>query len=395
MQTAGVRTGVGVAIAEGRVVEVDDEAALRARYRTADIIDCGGGVLTPGLVDSHTHLLFGQGRYAEHEWRAAGRRYQDIAADGGGIHRSVSDQAAATDDDLIQATLRRLQLLGASGVTTVEIKSGYGLSTAEELRALRLIDDIATRSPMRIVATWMGAHEFPLRSRQHADGRQHYLRELIEEQLPAVVAQGVARFADVFCEPGVFTPEETRAVLEAARAVGLGLKVHADELEWSGGAELAAALGAASADHLAMISDAGITALAKSDTVATLLPATMLFLGTGRKAPVRRMVDAGVAIALATDANPGSAPLLDFGLVMTLAISELRCSVAETMIASTVNGAAALGLAGTVGQLAPGFSADLALFRARDVRELPYWMGARLCTATWTRGVPYHPVTPS
>jgi imidazolonepropionase len=395
LRDAGVRTDVGVAMADGTIIEVAPEAALRTRFSDAAIVDCEGGVLTPGLVDSHTHLLFGAPRCAEHEWRAAGRRYQDIAADGGGIHRSVRDLTQATDAELIDDTLDRLHRLASSGVTTVEMKSGYGLSTEQEIRSLRLIREIATRTPLRIVPTWMGAHELPLRARDAVDGRQAYVHELIHEQLPEVARERLARFADVFCEPGVFTVDETRRILTAARSAGLGLKVHADELEWSGGAELAASLGAVSADHLAMISDVGVTALANSDTVATLLPATMLFLDTGRQAPARRMIDAGVALALATDANPGSSPLLDFGFVMTLAVSVLRCSVGETIVASTVNGAAALGLSARTGQLAPGFSADLALFRARDVRELPYWMGARLCTATWTRGIPCHPVTPS
>jgi imidazolonepropionase len=395
MQDCGVRTGVAVAVTGQRITAVDDERTLRSALPGAQLVDCAGGVLMPGFVDSHTHALFGVGRFAEHEWRATGRSYQQIAEQGGGIHQSVRDFAASSDEELIARTLARLAQLTESGVTTIEIKSGYGLSVDQELRALRLIRTVSERSPLRIVPTWMGAHELPLAARERADGREEYLRELVEAQLPAVAQERLARFADVFCEPGVFTPDETRRILMAARASGLGVKLHADELQWSGGAELAAELGAISADHLAAISDAGITQLAQSDTVATLLPATMLFLDTGRQAPARRLLDAGGVVALATDCNPGSAPLVDFGLVLTLAVSALRCCVAEAVLASTVNGAAALGLADRVGQLAPGFSADLALFQAGDVRELPYWMGARLCTATWTRGIPCHPVTPA
>jgi imidazolonepropionase len=395
MLDCGMRTGVGVAEIDGLIADVDDERTLRTRYPDAAIVDLAGGVLTPGFVDSHTHALFGVGRFEEHERRAAGQSYQEIAAAGGGIHRSVRDFHATPDAVLLAATQARLAVLAASGVTTVEIKSGYGLTHDEELRALRLIAQLADALPLRVVPTWMGAHEIPRTARETAATRAEHVRALIDEQLPAVVGQGIARYADVFCEPGVFTIEETRAVLEAAQRAGLGAKLHADELHGSGGAELAASLGAASADHLAAVSDAGIAALAASGTVATLLPATMLFLGTGRQAPARRLLEAGAAVALASDANPGSSPLLDFGLVLTLAVSSLRCSVAETMLAATVNGAAALGLADRTGQIAPGFSADLALFRARDVRELPYWMGARLCSATWARGIRCHPVTPT
>jgi imidazolonepropionase len=206
-----------------------------------------------------------------------------------------------------------------------------------------------------------------------------------------VAGEGLARFADVFCEPGVYTVAESRVLLEAARKAGLGLKLHADELETSGGAELAVALGAASADHLAAVSAAGVRALADGGTVATLLPGTMLFLGSARQAPARALVDAGAAVALASDFNPGTSPTVNFPLVLTLAVSQLRLSAAEAVVAGTVNGAAALSLAGETGQLAPGFSADLALFEAEDVRELPYWYGDRLCRGTWVAGVMCHP----
>jgi imidazolonepropionase len=209
--------------------------------------------------------------------------------------------------------------------------------------------------------------------------------------LPKVREQGIARFADVFCEPGVFTLAETARILEASRKAGLGIKIHADELEPCGGAELAAALGAISADHLAAISDKGIADLAKSGTVATLLPGTMLFLGKQRQAPARALIEAGASVALASDFNPGTSPTVNFPLILTLGVSQLRMSVAEVLVAATVNGAAALGLAGETGQIAPGFAADLALFRIGDVRELPYWYGARLCVGTWKAGAPCHP----
>jgi imidazolonepropionase len=204
--------------------------------------------------------------------------------------------------------------------------------------------------------------------------------------IPQVASAGLARFVDVFCEPGVFTVEETRTILSAARDAGLRLKLHADELQPSGGAELAAAMGATSADHLGAISDVGIRSLAESNTVATLLPGTMLFLGKEHHAPARALIESGAAVALATDFNPGTSPTPNFPLILSLAVSQLRLSVAEAMIAATVNGAAALDLADTTGQIAPGFSADLALFDAEDAREIPYWYGDHRCHATWVAG---------
>jgi imidazolonepropionase len=273
----------------------------------------------------------------------------------------------------------------------VEIKSGYGLSLDDELKALRVIGRLAASMPVRIVATWLGAHEIPHEFRSSDSLRAEYLDMLLNKLLPKVREQGTARFADVFCEPGVFTIEETRRILEASRKSGLGLKIHADELKPCGGAELAASLGAVSADHLAAISEGGIKALADSDTVATLLPGTMLFLGKTKQAPARALIEAGAAVALATDFNPGTSPTVNFPLMLTLGVSQLRMSVAEVLVAATVNGAAALGLAGETGQIAPGFAADLALFQIGDVRELPYWYGARLCVGTWKAGAPCHP----
>lgn len=381
---------VAVAVAEGQVVAVGpvDEAAHAVP--DAEEVDCAGRLLTPGLVDSHTHAVFGRARYDEQELRAAGVGYMEIARKGGGIHSSVRDLRTRSDDELVALTLPRLARIASYGATTVEVKSGYGLTVADELRTLAVIARLQELTPLRLVPTWMGAHEIPVEYRETEVAREEYVRLLTEEMLPQVVEQGIARFADVFCEPGVFTTGESRHLLEAARAAGLGLKLHADELEPSGGAELAAELGAASADHLAAISPEGIRRLAASDTVATLLPGTMFFLGRERQAPARDLLEAGAALALATDFNPGTSPTVNLPLILTIGVSQLRLSVAEALLAATVNGAAALGLAGRTGQIAPGYSADLALFDAEDVRELPYWYGDRLCRATWVRGQPCH-----
>jgi imidazolonepropionase len=391
MSDAAIREGVAVHVQADTIVEVDVETRLRAANPRATLVDCEGGVLTPGFVDSHTHAVFGRARYEEQELRATGVSYMDIARRGGGIHASVRDLRARGDDELFALAASRLAALAASGVTTVEVKSGYGLSLEDERKTLRVVRRLSEALPMRIVPTWLGAHEIPLEYRDREDGRREYVDHLVHEMLPAIAAEHLARFADVFCEPGVFTVEESREILTAARAAGLAIKLHADELSSGGGAELAASLGATSADHLAAISDDGIAALASAGTVATLLPATLLFLGKRDHAPARRLIEAGVPVALATDFNPGTSPTTNFPLVLTLGVSQLRLGVAEALIAATVNGAGALGLADRTGQLAAGYSADLALWAIEDARELPYWLGAGRCRASWTRGKPCHP----
>ncbi len=390
MSDAAVRTGVGVLVEGRTIVAVDDDVALRRATTDAVEVDCAQGVLTPGFVDSHTHAIFGRARYEEQELRATGVPYMEIARRGGGIHASVRDLRTRGEDELFALAEPRLRALAAAGVTTVEVKSGYGLSIDDELKTLRVVRRLAAALPMRIRATWLGAHEIPLDYRERQGGRRAYIDLLLQEMLPEIARDRLAAFADVFCEPGVFTVDESREILSAARAKGLAIKLHADELVAGGGAELAGELGAVSADHLAAVSDAGIAALAAHHTVATLLPGTMLFLGKRDQAPARRLIEAGVPVALATDFNPGTSPTTNFPLILTLAVSQLRLSVAEAMVAGTVNGAAALALADRVGQLAPGFSADLALWEVGDVRELPYWYGAGRCRASWARGKPCH-----
>lgn len=388
LRDAGVLTGAAVATEGERIVAVGNESTLRRQFAESELVDCGHGVLLPGLVDSHTHAIFGKARFEEQEMRAAGLDYMDIARRGGGIHASVRDLRARSEDELVALALPRLRRLASYGATTVEVKSGYGLTLEDELKSLRAIQRLQALIPLRLVPTFLGAHEIPLEWRGNPEGRADYVDLIVKEMIPRVVEGGLAQFADVFCEPGVFTVEESRAVLSAARAAGLRLKLHADELRPSGGAELAAQLGATSADHLAAISEPGIRALAASGTVATMLPGTMLFLGKDRHAPARALIDGGAAVALATDFNPGTSPTPNFPLILALAVSQLHLSVSEALLAATVNGAAALALAHETGQLAAGYSADLALFDIEDVRELPYWYGDRRCRATWVRGVP-------
>lgn len=390
MRDLGIRTGTAVAVEHERITAVGPQDELERAFPAARRIDCRRMVLMPGLVDSHTHALFGKPRHEEQELRASGLDYMEIARRGGGIHASVRDLRMRGEDELVALALPRLARIASHGTTTVEVKSGYGLTVEDELKMLRAIRRLADTVPLRLVPTWLGAHEIPLEHRGSPQSREAYLALLEHEMLAAVMAEKLAVFADIFCEPGVYTVEESRRILGAAAAAGLSLKLHADELQPAGGAELAAELGAVSADHLGAVSDSGVRALAASDTVATLLPHTLFFLGKSSQAPARALIDAGAAIALASDFNPGTSPTVNFPLVLTLAVSQLRLTVAEAVIAATVNGAAALGLAHDTGRIAAGASADLALFEIDDIRELPYWSGDRRCRGSWARGKPCH-----
>jgi imidazolonepropionase len=386
MKELEVLTGSAVLVRGDKIAAVAPQRELQRQHPRAKRVDCAGGVLMPALVDSHTHAVFGAPRFLEHEMRAAGMDYMEIARRGGGIHSSVKDVRARTEKELLALARGRLRRLASFGVGTIEVKSGYGLTLEDELKLLRVIRRLSATLPVRLVATFLGAHEIPMEYRETAAQRRAYIDLVIDEMIPRVAREKLAVFADVFCEKGVYTVAESREILSAARSARLKLKLHADELSSSGGAELAAELGATSADHLAAISDDGIKALSAAGTVATLLPVTMLFLGKTTQAPARRMIDAAVPVALATDFNPGTSPTVSLPLVMTLAVSQLRLSAAEAILAATVNGAAALGLGDRVGQIAPGWSADLALFDITDYRELPYWLGARVCRGLWTRG---------
>jgi imidazolonepropionase len=341
------------------------------------------GVLFPGFIDCHTHAVFGAPRLDDHERRALGADYKAIAAAGGGILQSVNDVRSRTEADLQTLTRARIAELLRHGATTIEVKSGYGLELEAELKQLRVIKHLGGALPVTLIPTFLGAHEVPPGYRAK---RAAYVQLLCEEMIPAVTREGLALCCDVFCEPGVFSPAESRAILSAAQRHGLAAKLHADELEGSGGAELAAELGALSADHLASVSDAGVRALAASPTVAVLLPATMVFLGKRPQAPARRLIEAGAAVALATDYNPGTSPTMSLPLIMALGVSQLGMRHAEVVTAVTINAAAALGLAGDRGQIAPGCVADLVVAGVEDWREVAYWMGADIVSAVWTAG---------
>lgn len=378
-----VVTRGAVAVADGAIAAVGPEAELVARFPDAEPVDCGDGVLTPGLVDSHTHAVFGRWRADEYALRSRGVPYMEIARSGGGINASVRDLRGRSQDELVELTRRRLRSLLDLGTTTAEVKSGYGLTIDDELKMLRVVRRLDEEGPLDLVPTFLGAHEVPP---EYAGRADDYVQVVVEEMIPEVAREGLARFCDVFMEPGVFDGRQARRILEAGLAHGLTPKLHADELEPSGGAELAAELGAASADHLGAISDAGIAALAGSDTVATLLPGTLFFLGRSAYAPARALLDAGATVALATDFNPGSSTSPSLPLVMTMACSRMGMSPLEALLAATRGGARALRLDDGRGSLREGAPADLVLWDTDDYREIPYRYGVRLARAVWKGG---------
>jgi imidazolonepropionase len=321
----------------------------------AVVIDAGGGSVVPGFVDAHTHAVFAGDRRGELRRRLAGASYADIAAAGGGIVSTVNATRAASDDDLASATRRRLDEMLRAGTTTCEIKSGYGLTTESELRTLRVIRALARDHAIEIAATFMGAHEVPL---EYRDRRRACIDVIVGEMIPAVARERLAEWCDVFCETGVFTPDESREILLAARDAGMKLRIHADELGPSGGSRVAADLRVRSADHLIFVDEAGAEALAASGVVATLLPIASLYLKLGRFAPARMLVDRGVAVALATDVNPGGgfSPSVPFAL--TLACFAMGLTFEEALVAATINGAYSLDRHARVGSLEAGKQMD-------------------------------------
>ncbi|HEU0015655.1 MAG TPA: imidazolonepropionase [Longimicrobium sp.] len=382
---AAVHVGAALAVQDGRVAALGPEAEVLAAYPDAERVDCGGGVLAPGFVDSHTHAVFGRWRADEYALRCTGVPYMEIARRGGGINASVRDLRGRSEDELVEMALPRLREMLLGGTTTAEVKSGYGLSTQDELKTLRAIRRLNELQPIELVPTFLGAHEFPP---EYRDRRDAYVDLLVEEMIPAVAEAGLARFCDVFMEPGVFDRAQSERILRAGMDHGLRPKLHADELEGSGGAELAAELGAASADHLGDISEAGIAALAASRTVATLLPATLFFLGRPRWAPGRKLLDAGATVALATDFNPGSSPTSSMHFVLTAACSRMGLSPHEALRAGTAGGAAAVELADGRGTLAVGAPADMVLWNVSAAAELPYRLAAPVIENAWKRGEP-------
>ncbi|MEY4637422.1 MAG: hypothetical protein RJA55_3220 [Acidobacteriota bacterium] len=354
---SGIPRG-SVAGFEGRMVFVgpaEECNRVVALTPTAQLIDARGCTVIPGFVDPHTHLVFGGDRREELRRRLGGATYAEVAADGGGIVKTVAATRAASEHDLIEGGRARLAEMLAFGTTTAEAKSGYGLDLETELRMLRAIRVLAAGQPIELTATFMGAHEVPV---EYRGRRADYVRHVIDDMIPAVAREGLAEWCDVFCETGVFTPEESRAILEAGARHGLKPRIHADELGLSGGAAVAAIVGARSADHLIFVDEPHARGLAERGVVATLLPAAAFFLKLGRFAPARMLIDQGVAVALATDLNPGGGFSTSMPFVMSLACFGMNLTLEEALVAATINAAASLDRADTIGSLEPGKQLD-------------------------------------
>jgi imidazolonepropionase len=387
-----------VAVWEGRIAAVGERAAVEAELEADGLplarfarIDAAGGSVTPGLIDPHTHLLFAGSREDELVLRQEGASYLDILAAGGGILSTVAATRAASEADLLTHGRRWLDEMLTHGVTTVEAKSGYGLDLETELRLVEVAYRLGREGPIDVVPTWLGAHAVPAEFRSRPDSVDAYVRHLLDEQLPGIAAHGRARFADVFCEEGVFSADQSRRILEAARSYGLLPRLHADELAPSGGAELAAEIGASSADHLATPSLDGIAAMgaaadADDPIVATLLPVTTWFLMKDHHAPARAFIQAGVPVAIGTDFNPGTSPTPNLTLAMSFAVINLRMTPDEALAAVTINAARALDLEDEIGSLEPGKAADVVIWRVPTSARIPYHPGADLVRTVIKRG---------
>jgi imidazolonepropionase len=355
---AGLLEDAAIASADGVIVAVGPTAEVRQAVHLSagsTVVDASGSTVVPGFVDPHTHLVFGGDRRDELQRRLAGATYAEIAAQGGGIVKTVRETRGASEEQLVAAALPRLAAMLRCGTTTVEIKSGYGLDLETELRMLRAIRTLSARQPIEISPTFMGAHEVPIEYRARRDD---YVRLVVEEMIPAVAAEQLAEWCDVFCEQGVFTPAEARTILDAGVRHGLAPRLHADELALSGGSALAAHIGAQSADHLIYVDATHARLLAEGGVVATLLPAAAFFLKLGRFAPARLLMDAGVPVALATDLNPGGGFSPSMPFVMTMAAFAMNMTLEEALVGATINAAASLDRADRVGSLEVGKQMD-------------------------------------
>lgn len=384
MQQIGLQQNWAIGIQEGRIVQVGPEAEiLKMQTLQTEIIDLEGKLLLPGFVDPHTHLVYAGNR--AHEWtlKQQGIPYLEILRQGGGILDTVQKTRVAGKETLKLETQKRLQAMLEGGITTVEIKSGYGLDTETELMQLEVVGELQNQQPLDLVATFMGAHATPPEYRQNP---QAYVDLVIDEMIPAVAIQGIAKFCDVFCESGVFTPEQSRMILEQGKAYGLMPKIHADELEVSGGSQIAAEVKAISADHLLETNDEGMKKMAEAGVIGVLLPATSFNLAKGKYARARAMLEHGMAIALSTDANPGSSPTENMQFVLSLACLYLKLTPAEAIMAATLNAAHAIGLGHEIGSIEVGKWADFVVMDAPSIEYLPYHFAMNHVARVYKKG---------
>ncbi|MEP6983121.1 MAG: imidazolonepropionase [Sphingomicrobium sp.] len=360
-----------IGIADGKIVRVGKRTEL-AGFRAREVVALSGAWVTPGLIDCHTHLVFGGTRADEHAMRRAGATYEEIAKAGGGIASTVARTASATDEELLDQSRRRLHALMAGGCTTVEIKSGYGLDPKSELRLLKIAKQLGEAEAVRIVPTLLALHALPADSQ---DRRAHYVSEIVDKLIPAAAKQGIATSVDAFCETIAFTPDEVERLFKAAAHHGLRVRLHAEQLSNSQGVALAAQYRALSADHLEHLDEAGAKAMASAGTVAVLLPGAYYALQEDRKPPIALLRKHKVPIAVATDCNPGTSPLLSPTLAMNMACTLFELTPEEALQGMTTNAARALGLAHSVGSIAAGKQADLCVWRIESLAELGYWIG--------------------
>lgn len=371
----------GIIQAVGKTKDLEEKYAARAHE--AKVTDASGYLVTPGLVDPHTHVVFGGSREGEFEKRLQGVSYMDIMNAGGGIHATTKMTREATEEELIAQTLPRLDSFLAHGVTTIEGKSGYGLDQENELKQLRVMQALKEEHVIDIIPTFMGAHAVPGEFKGREDA---FVDLIINEMLPIVAKEGLAKFNDVFCEVGVFTPEQSARILEAGKQYGLIPKIHADEIEPYGGAELAAKVGAISAEHLLKSSEKGMEKMAEAGTIACLLPATALYLRE-QAAEGRKMIDKGVPVAISTDCNPGSSPTTSMPLVMNLACISMQLTPAEALTAATYNAACAINMQDQVGSLEVGKQGDIVLWDVENYQKLQYLFGVNHAKKVWKKGI--------
>jgi len=372
LRDLSIITDGGMLVRDGRIESVGPRREIEPIDKDCEVVDAGGRVVLPGFVDAHTHPVFAGTRADEFEERSAGATYQEIAAGGGGIQSTVRATRQASFDQLVERGKHYADWFLRSGTTTVEAKSGYGLTLEDELKILRAIKRLNQETGLRYVPTFLGAHDVPP---EYKERRDSYVSLLIEEMIPRVAEEKLAEYCDVFCETKVFTTDESWKILSAARCHGLGLRIHADQLSLSGGAKLAAELGAVTADHLEHADAEGIAALKAAGVQPVLLPGSVYALSSSRYPPARAMIDAGLAVVLATDFNPGSSPTPSMPMVLSLASTQMKMTPAEGITAATINAAYSLNRGRQIGSLEAGKIADFVIHDCEDFREIAYFFG--------------------